>query len=132
MTVRFRPTKPALRYNWPAITTVACAAIGGAIIGAAITQGVMLTAFQGQGVPTCTDAIADAGGTCQGIPEWVTPASLPDPLPLDVTLPLCEYEDGSADGSPCFWDGDGASGNGVGLSYVVIDGAFYYLPSVTK
>jgi len=57
-------------------------------------------------VPRCTDAIADAGGTCHGEP-----------------LPACPTEDSD----DCYWDA-ATMGNGSGRSFVVEHGIVSYLP----
>jgi hypothetical protein len=64
------------------------------------------------GVPQCTDAIADAGGICHG-----------EPIPNHPTITLipCPTED-SAD---CYWNA-ATMGNGQGRSFVNIDGNYYY------
>lgn len=59
--------------------------------------------------PTCTDAIADAGGICQGIPEWETPAT--------VTPDTCQEDDPCWD---CRFDGNEQCG-------VLIEGVWYVI-----
>lgn len=49
-------------------------------------------------IPTCTDAIADAGGICQGVPEWeATPTPTvevaPPPAPVTIQAPAEEGDD---------------------------------------
>jgi hypothetical protein len=111
-------------------------------------------------VPQCTDEIADAGGICQGVPTWVeetplrdaeivteysvteqspdgseTPsgpvqaALLPDWGYDAYQLAPCAQEDGSGQDA-CYWNFDGTTGNGYGLTYVIVDGTTYYLSDV--
>lgn len=46
----------------------------------------------------------------------------PDALPLDLTLPPCEFEDSVN----CYWDAQ-SRGDGQGASFIDIDGVTYYL-----
>ena len=47
-------------------------------------------------------------------------SAVPEP---SVTVPPCVTED---DPGPCYWDAD-VRGNGMGRSFVVLDGVTYYL-----
>jgi hypothetical protein len=67
-----------------------------------------LPADEHGGLPRCTDAIADAGGTCWGEP-----------------LPPCPTEDSDN----CYWDAL-AMGNGRGDSFVVEGGVVTYTEDV--
>lgn len=51
-----------------------------------------------------------------------TTLATPPPAPKPVVLPPCEQEDSEN----CYWDAS-TRGNGLGSSFVNIDGAVYYL-----
>lgn len=99
--VRARSTK--IRVRWGRIALMGAV---GVTLGAMTYWGLSLLSedVPPASVPWCTDAIADAGGTCHGEP-----------------LPECPTED-SAD---CYWDA-AAHGNGLGRSFVDVDGVTYY------
>ena len=64
-------------------------------------------------------AVALAGFAPAGVMAHAKPA------PIARQVPACTHEDGS--GQPlCIWRGD-ARGNGVGATYIVYRGEFYYL-----
>lgn len=75
-------------------------------------------------VPQCTDAIADAGGICQGVPTWdqerQADEDLINSMPF-ITLVPCPEEDSRN----CYWYAD-KQGNGIGTSFVNVDGIYYY------
>jgi hypothetical protein len=95
------------------------------------------------GVPQCTDAIAEAGGICHGEPiadETPTPtepsSQLGDAAPAHVTapaapaasaLPACPSEDSDN----CYWDA-ATMGNGTGTSFVMLNGVAYYPPATPR
>lgn len=93
------------------------------------------------GVPPCTDEIADAGGICHGEPVGIptpaptvyveVPVEVPVPGPtvtavppapavvVNEDLPPCATEDSDN----CYWDG---GANGDGRSFVTLHGVTYY------
>jgi hypothetical protein len=93
-----------IRYD--AIITVIVASAVAFVLGMAcqwqVTQLAEKNSFESVG--WCTDAIADAGGTCHGEP-----------------LPPCVTEDSAN----CYWDA-ASRGNGLGQSFVDVDGIVYY------
>jgi hypothetical protein len=102
-----RPRKRTLfRMNWAAVGTVAVASSVAFVLGMGaqfqVTQLAEKNSFESVG--WCTDAIADAGGICHGEP-----------------VPPCAEEDSTN----CYWDA-ASRGNGVGRSFVDIDGEVYY------
>jgi hypothetical protein len=100
------------------------------IVGAAgaaaliFTVGACLPDDPAPTVPQCTDEIADAGGICQGVPTWdqerQADEDLINSMP-DITLVPCPEEDSRN----CYWDAT-RQGNGIGTSFVNIDGTYYY------
>lgn len=88
-------------------TLMAGILLGMLIMGVLAWGFILVTDAPATGAPRCTDAIADAGGTCYGEP-----------------LPPCPTEDSVG----CYWDA-ATMGNGTGRSYTVEpDGTVSYLP----
>lgn len=52
---------------WLIVAAIALAFVVGALIGVAQERQHIIDENP---VPVCTDEIADAGGICQGVPEW--------------------------------------------------------------
>jgi hypothetical protein len=85
-----------------AVTLVACIGLGYG------TMSTLADTAESNVAPRCTDAIADAGGICQGEP-----------------LPACQTEDSD----DCYWDA-ATMGNGEGRSFIVESGVVTYTDSV--
>jgi hypothetical protein len=113
--------------RWHAVLTMIAVLIIGMAIGMSIA-GVIAPAVIAvsapsvnedpwNGVPPCTDAIADAGGICHG-----------EPVSPGVLIVPCVNEDSDGD---CFWMAD-TMGNGEGRSFVELAGVTYYAEDVTK
>lgn len=90
-----------------------------------VIAGVALAALIACGLGFAAMADEENRDKTEGFPPALPLDPIEDAVLNDVLLVPCAQEDSGSDGEvDCYWDS--TRGNGQGVSFVVIDGTYYY------